>query len=331
VFTLRTLTENWKLKLLALALAVLLWVVVSADQVTSNWIPVPLRIQVADPAYRLIESSAPREVEVRFTGPGRDFLDLAIRRSPLTLSIADVSDTSQAYRLEPGMVQVPNQLSVNPQDVRPATVALRFLRLEDRLVPVSVPVRNELGTGWMLVDSLTVEPARVRVRGPLHLVGEVNSLRTEAITISPGDGAFSRIVPIDTQYIAGVELSSRWVRVSGEVDRVHQATHLAVPISIGVGVSVRPGVVDVTLRGPEQVVRGMSRDDVRAVVAIDSIPDQIPVGGVGVPVRIEGLAPGVVAEPNPRSVRLFPVQGAPVGSPAPTPAATDTLSSPDAG
>ena len=41
---LRFLTDNWQLKLLALALAVLLWVVVSAEQVTSQWIPVPLRI-----------------------------------------------------------------------------------------------------------------------------------------------------------------------------------------------------------------------------------------------------------------------------------------------
>lgn len=309
--TLRRLAENWKLKLLALALAVLLWVVVSADQVTSNWIPVPLDVQVADPAFRLIDGSAPREVEVRFTGPGRDFLDLAIRRSPLTLNISSVDDTVQSFELEPSMVQVPSQLSVNPQDVRPGRVSLRFLRLEDRLVPVRVRVRDQLGSEWTLVDSLRVEPTRVRVRGPLGRVDDVTSLRTEPVTLSPEDSTFSIAVPIDVTNLAGLQLSNSTVRVSGTVDRVQQVVHRDVPISFGVGITVRPTEIDVTLRGPQRVIGAMTPASYRVVVAIDSIPSELPENGAGVPVRVEGLPAGVVAEPSPRAVRLFPAPNEP--------------------
>jgi YbbR domain-containing protein len=322
------LADNWKLKLLALALAVLLWVVVSADQVTSNWIPVPLEVQVTDPAYRLIRGTVPDEVEVRFTGPGRDFLDLAIRRSPLTLTISDVTDTVEVFDLDPGMVRVPNQLSVNPQDVRPGTISLRFVRLEERLVPVRVRVRNQLGSEWTLVDSLDVEPSTIRVRGTLGLVDDITALRTEPMVLTSDDSVFSRVVPIDTTGLSGLQLSSGSVRVSGVVDRVAETTHPGIPISIGVGFDVRPGTAEVTFRGPATVIRAMTPDDYRVVVAIDSIPDEIPAGGVGVPVRIEGLPTGVTAVPTPRAVRLFTARPAPdaIGT-----AVTDTTGRESAG
>lgn len=322
--TLRRLAQNWKLKVLALALAVLLWVSVSADQVTSNWIPVPLEIQVTDPSFRLIESSAPNEVEVRFTGPGRDFLDLAIRRAPLLLNIDQVSDTVDAFELEPGMVQVPNQLSVNPQDVRPGRVSLRFLHVEDRLVPLTVRVRNELGSDWTLVDSLRAEPDGIRIRGPARLVARIESIPTEPVTLSPGDSAFSRVVELDTTGLAGLQLSTRTVRISGMVDEITEEQHADVPISVGGGVTVRPSRVTVRLRGPEQIVRAMTPQTFRVVIAIDSVPLRIPDEGLVVPLRVEGLPPRVVGAASPSSVRIFPAP--PVAPEITGPAQADTTS-----
>ncbi len=74
------LTRQWQLKLLAFALAMLLWVVVSGEQLQSRLLPVPLEVRVTDPAYQLIESSIPSEVDVRFVGPGREFIEMALRR-----------------------------------------------------------------------------------------------------------------------------------------------------------------------------------------------------------------------------------------------------------
>ena len=46
---LRSITENWKLKALAFALAVLVWMVITADPPTSGWFTVPLEVAVTDP------------------------------------------------------------------------------------------------------------------------------------------------------------------------------------------------------------------------------------------------------------------------------------------
>ncbi|MBV9772700.1 MAG: hypothetical protein JO040_02045 [Gemmatimonadetes bacterium] len=130
-FSLGSLTQNWMLKLAALALAVLLWVVVSAEEVTTQWITVPIRLAARDSAYTVVAGPSPREVEVRFSGPGRELWELALTRPVLLLSIGEVERESQSYALGPGMVRVPAGVSaVTVLDVRPASAWVRFRRTE---------------------------------------------------------------------------------------------------------------------------------------------------------------------------------------------------------
>lgn len=302
----RTLTQNWKLKLLAFALAVLLWVVVSAEQVTSNWIPVPLQVRVNDPEYRLIRSSVPTEVEVRFSGPGRELWDLVVRRPPLVLSVADVEGTAQVIALDPDMVQVPTQLAVRPLDVRPGAVTLDFHRVDSRLVPVEMRVVEGPGPGYTLVDTLRVQPNRVRISGLEQDLRGIQSLRTLPISLEGVDSAFSRVIALDTAELRGVRLSTGRVRVTGQVDRLLDRSFMNTPVSVGEGIVIRPEEVSVRVRGPQSRLREIGPEDFRVVVAIDSIPVRIPAEGILVPLRVERLPAGMRAEVTPGAVRLLP-------------------------
>ena len=81
--SLQWLTSNWRLKLAAFALATMLWVVLASDQIATRWLPVPVDVDVRDPALRLSTDAAPQEVDVRFTGPGRELWELALSRPRL--------------------------------------------------------------------------------------------------------------------------------------------------------------------------------------------------------------------------------------------------------
>lgn len=299
-------TENWKLKVLAFALAVLLWVVVSSEQVTSNWIGVPLEVQVTDPNYRIASTDLPNEVEVRFTGPARDLLDLALRRPPLRLSIAEVQAQVETRVLDPRMVQLPGQVAVSAQEVRPAAVRLEFVRLEARTVPVRVRLANRAGSEWAIIDSVTVDPQTVRVRGPSDRVSQVTEVPTDTVELMPGDSVFDRLVPLNAQALQGLEVSAREVRVQARLDRVVQRTIEGVQVDVGSGILIRPEEVDVVLRGPRSAVENVSPDFFRVVVSIGEIPDRLPADGLPVPLRIDGLRPDVLASVNPASVRLYP-------------------------
>ncbi len=308
---LRRLGQNWKLKLLAGLLAVLLWVVVSGQEVTSEWISLPLQVNVTDPNYELVESSVPDEVEVRFAGAGGDILDVSLRRPPLMLEVDDVVDADEPIPLEPRMVSIPDQIAVEAQDVRPGAVRLQLRRVSTRSIPVQTIVGSGLGTEFTLVDTLEVTPAEIQISGPAERVAEFDFIPTVPIDLSAGDSAFARAVELDTSAFEGLELSQAVVRVSGRVDRLVARTIRNVPISVGEGVSLRPPVVDVTVRGAESVVRTLTAADFRVVVAISAIPSFIPNAGINVPVRVEELRPGLTAQTSPRTVRLLPARTVP--------------------
>lgn len=302
----RTLTRNWKLKLLALALAVLLWVVVSAEQVTSNWIPVPLQVRVNDPDFQLIPSSVPTEVEVRFSGPGRELWDLVVRRPPLVLSITDIDSTAATFGLDAGMVQVPSQMAVRSLDVRPGAVTLDFYRVDSRLVPVRVRITRGPGSGWALVDSLEVQPNRIRISGLEQELRGIQSIATRAVALDAADSIFSRVVPLDTSGLSGVQLSATRVRVTGRVDRVRDLTFVQIPVSAADGVAISPTEVTVRVRGTEDRLQEVSAGALRVSLVSDSVPPRIPPEGVLVPLRAEGLPAGLQPVIVPSAVRLFP-------------------------
>jgi YbbR domain-containing protein len=299
----RRLADNWKLKVLAFALAVLLWVVVSADQVTSTWIGVPLEVQVTDPGYQVLTNDVPREVQVRFAGPGRDLLDLAIRRPPLRLTIPDVDDR-ETWALDPRMVQIPGQVAVNALDVRPATVRLQFSRIDTRTVPVRVQVDDQLDGDWMVVDTLQAEPSGVRISGPAGSLAGIGEIPTRPVQLTGEDTVIDDVVPLDTTGLRGLTLSHHSVRVTGTLDRVVERT-VPVPVDVGPGIVISPRQVTVHLRGPASVVEGPLPFS-RVAVAVDELPVRVPPEGVMLPLRLDRLRAGVEATIEPSAVRLFP-------------------------
>jgi len=120
---LRRATAHWKLKLAALALAVLLWVVFTAEQVTTQWIPVPVEAVVRDPGYVLVGQPDPAVVRVRFRGPGRELWEVALRPPALVLPVRDVG-AARSFVVEASMVDVPERVRAVATDVRPAVVRL---------------------------------------------------------------------------------------------------------------------------------------------------------------------------------------------------------------
>jgi hypothetical protein len=120
---LRRATAHWKLKLAALALAVLLWVVFSAEQVTTQWIPVRVEAVVRDPGYVLVGRPDPAVVRVRFRGAGRELWEVALRPPTLVLPVRGVG-AARNFVVEASMVDVPERYRVVATDVRPAVVRL---------------------------------------------------------------------------------------------------------------------------------------------------------------------------------------------------------------
>lgn len=299
------IVQNWQLKLAAFALAVLLWITVSADQIAVRWLPVPVEVDVRDAEHALVRGPTPEEVEVRFSGPGRELWELAISRPPVRLVVRDASEGVQEFTLEPGQVQIPRGRLITAVDVRPATVQLAFQRLASAQVPVQLQVGDGLGPELTLVDSVRVEPARIRVSGSAARVNAVDAVVTRPVDLPDDVGAFERRVALDTTGMSELRFSTTEVVISGQIDRAVERVIAGVPVRAPPGTLAIPSSVDLTVRGPESMVGALNPEALRVVVPAELVPARIPPLGTEVPVRVEGHPTRAEAVPEPRTVRLI--------------------------
>jgi YbbR domain-containing protein len=307
-------TYNWKLKLAALALAMLLWVTVSADQPTARWLQVPVEVQIQDPNFELVEPPEPREVRVRFSGTWRDLWDIMAERPPIRAVLTDVVEGRQELLLDPTQVLMPRGRAavVTALDIRPATVRVELQQVARVDLPVQLVLDDTLRVDLAFADSIRLEPGVVRVSGPAEQVVQLERLRTRPVELPRQSGEFERRVAIDTTGLRNVRLSAEEVVVSGRIDEVVQQTFSDVPVQRPAGLLVVPGVVEVSIRGAESLVR-QSAANLRVVVPAETVPAQLPAAGADLAVVVEGVPEGLGVAVQPRTVRVLtaPVPEAP--------------------
>lgn len=311
------LTYNWRLKLAALGLAVLIWAVVSSEQVTSQWIPVRVDPVVRDPEYVLSGPTEPAEVRVQFTGPGRELWELALDRPTLVLPLSAVGER-RAFPVDPSMLRIPAGLSVRVQDIRPAVVRVDLQRLASRVVPVRARIGGRSMERYVVGEDLEILPAEVRVTGPADRLAELSSVTTQRFEIVPEtDSTFTRQVDIDTAGLGGLSLSRAAVRVSGGVDLRARRDLGPVQVYVPDGLVSTPARVQVSVSGPQRALNAVFGAALRAVVVQDSLPAAVPAGGVDASLVFDGLPPGVKAHPTPARVRVYLQGTQPESAPRP--------------
>lgn len=199
-------TRHLPLKLAALFLSLLLWMVVSAEETTEELLPVQLAITTDSMVSVRGRLPAVRALVV---GRVRDILELS--GNPLVVRRAFDTRTPDAVTLElsPSDVEVPDGVEVRVRDVQPRTVALRFDVTGQRLVPVRPVLRVRPDSGWQLIGAPRAEPESVLVRGPRSAVRRIQAVPTVVAEASTRDSMLASVA-LDT---AGLGVSVRPARV----------------------------------------------------------------------------------------------------------------------
>ena len=210
------LFHDWPLKLAAVVLSVLLWVLVSAEETTSQLVRVRVEIEV--PPGLALAKPAP-EVRALVTGPGRELIKL-LAAPPVIRAFVPATALPPRWRLDatPSAVQLPANARVVIQDVEPRFVEIALDRLVGRDVPVALRGLIEPESGYAITRQ-ALTPARVHVSGPHALVTALDSVPTELVEVRGVTGAFERTVPIDTTGRPLLVVAPREVTLTGSARR----------------------------------------------------------------------------------------------------------------
>ena len=257
-FMVGALTENWGMKLLALLLALVVFIV-TRDEVTRTF-TVPLRV-VEDPERALL-TTPPETVEVQLRGPWVNINQIAA--TELGSALLDLREAEAGpMELDRASVVMPRGVVLDRLDYDP--IDLRFEALVERRLMIEAALVGSVDADYLLGE-LDVEPESVIVRGRASLFDEIDSLRTEPVDL----GGISKHAEIDVALaeipaglrLLGFEEGDRpqlhlvveLIPVIGEVDLVVE-TGDALRAALGANQPDLPELERVSIRGPRAILR----------------------------------------------------------------------------
>ena len=204
--------KNLGYKLIALLLAFLLWFDVSTDEISVVEYPVPLRVAVRG-SDMIVINDVPDEVEVTFTGRGRDLLGLEKDQLSIEKEIGGGENDTMQVTIDPRDVLKPADLEVTAIAVTPRQVVVvtdRFMEKTVTLQPIGMPMAQP---GFEVVE-VVVEPRLVKVRGVTAEVRAIGSLALDLSQIERVSG------PLDLKLEIAVPESLRTVTVTPDSVRI---------------------------------------------------------------------------------------------------------------
>lgn len=224
-------TNNLGYKLIAVLLALLLWFDVRTDKVTVIDYPVSLTLSIVGDEMT-ITNDPPAEVEVSFSGTGRDLLRLDKESMSIQKDVQGGDNDTLLINLDLQDVQRPGDLPVTPIGITPGSIEV----VTDRYVEKTVPLQTEgspqaRGEGYHVVE-VTVEPTRVLLRGVTAELGDIGSLSLDLTQLSRGPGRFDQQLAIAVpEKFRTVTVTPDSVRIQGVVVPIEEPEQAAEEIA----------------------------------------------------------------------------------------------------
>ena len=184
--------ENWLLKLISLAFAIVLWFFVMGEsRMEVNHI-VPLEY-VNLPEGLMIASEVPTSVALRINGPRALQVNLDQEDIGLRVDLKGLSPGVTSFKRLDETLDIPGGLKITR--ISPSYVDVRLERVRERGVPIQVVLTGDPAPGF-LVRSVRAAPDRVVIIGAESEIKTVSEVVTEGIDITNVQENFTQTVAL---------------------------------------------------------------------------------------------------------------------------------------
>ena len=188
------MVENWPVKALSIAIALILFVFHQLNTMTTRPISIPLAIQTN--SMLLPASAYPNNVRVRLRGEDEDIKSITDNDIEAFVDFTRHEDVG----LYSAPVQIRRKgiaLTIEPLEitVSPSKVSVQLDRKISRTVPLTAVIRGRVAEGFDLV-SYSIAPKEIAVTGPLSFLESLAEIETEIIDLDGQSNDFTMEVKI---------------------------------------------------------------------------------------------------------------------------------------
>ena len=260
--------RNLGLKLLALALAILLWLTVAGEHIVERSLRVPLEFRNIPEALEIV-GNAPDTVDVRLRGSSALLSRVQPGEIVAVLDLVGARSGSRLFHIRTDEVRAPFGIEV--AQVIPATLALELEKSARRTVPV-VPATDGDPAPGFVVGRISSEPASVEIVGPESRVRQVAEATTEPVPIRDAKAQVRDAVTIGVVDTSVRLLQPQNAQVTVEIWPAPMERQLAaVPVRYrnltpGLSAQLSPKFVRIAVRGAQAELSQLEADSVQAYV-----------------------------------------------------------------
>lgn len=155
--------ENWKLKLLSVALATTLWFVVFLMGETKKEISVPVSIVNLNKGYVIMKTDISK-VDITLTGRVSVLKDLKENDVRVSFNASNIQEGENIFNISKSNVQIPRGVQIG--DIRPSSTKIDI----DRIIEKKVKIVVKLDRRWMgEYEVKSWFPDYVMVEGPKRI------------------------------------------------------------------------------------------------------------------------------------------------------------------
>jgi YbbR domain-containing protein len=256
------------LKALSLALALLLWMVVSGEETVERGLRVPLELQQMPAGLELL-GEVPATVDVRVRGGSSVLSRVGTGDVIAVVDLRGARSGHRLFPLTPDQVRVP--FGVEVVQVMPSAVAMAFELSETREVAVVPTVDGRPAPGYV-VGPLVAEPPTVEVIGPQSAVKRVEEVVTEPVLVAGAKADVRQTVILGLLDPSLRLKSARSAMVTVQIvpaplERTlrNRPVHLR-NLAASLEAQAVPAAVALTLRGNRDALNRVDADDIVAFI-----------------------------------------------------------------
>ncbi len=306
----RIFLENWTLKVIAAALAVILYVYVQGErQVTTTVTP---RLVLELPADMMNVTTVPDRLKVVVTGPWSAVSGVTRRDvPPVEVDLTGYGAGPLTYYLDEEAIRLPPGLRIT--SIIPAALSLDLEATITRKVHVVATVRGEPAAGFH-AGAPKVIPSTVALKGAESDLSTLTEVTTEPVDIEGATADVTAQVRVLVQrpHVSREKREPVTVTVPVIEEGLERRID-GVAVEAPGGATVHPDHVSVTVRGPHTAVERLEARGLTARVPADALPG--PGGKARVEVELT-LPKGVrITGKVPQVEVRAPAAKAPAGGP----------------
>lgn len=247
--------KNWQTMLLALALSLFTWFLVTGREVVETWVDMPL-VMTNPPEGMIIEEGLVDKIQVRLRGPKGLVGNLSSQNLSYSLDLSKLHLGQQVVDIDSSKLGFSSTFEII--DIKPNRMTLHVDRRVTKTIPLQPAWAGKLNSDYKLLE-VVAAPDLVEIRGPETVLRKINKTNVVLSEDFPDEVPRSWVKNVGLELPEEVEASPGQVRVEAFFGPKTREIWVKLPLNVnapdGFKAAVPQDFVRLLIEGPIRLFR----------------------------------------------------------------------------